>query len=428
MDSQFRHAAGSQPARRLLLLSPFAPRLDASMGGPLVIAQLIVALSRRERPALLYLRGPDEPPLDARVADACEFAIETPRRELPEAARSRRIRAFDAIRMACGTPSWVGLWHEVPFAMTLRSIVAAWQPDIVQAEFHVMGQYLADLGGCRAPAVLNHHEPGAAAARDRLAAGLMPGRVVPRLEVSAWQRYEWALARQVDAIVTFTERDREVVQAAGASARLRVIAPGTMLPEAACDPAGAQPPALLFFGNYLHAPNVDAALRLGTAIYPRVAVETPGVRLRLVGDRAPAALTSLASEHIAVPGRVPSLGPYLEEAAVVVVPIRIGGGMRVKVLEALGAGKAVVASPRALEGLDLVDGEQVLVAESDEDFVRTVGWLLRHIEERAALGKRARAWAEANLGWERAAAQYAALYDELLAAPGCSPRRSRCRE
>jgi glycosyltransferase involved in cell wall biosynthesis len=115
-----------------------------------------------------------------------------------------------------------------------------------------------------------------------------------------------------------------------------------------------------------------------------------------------------------VPGCVPSLTPYLNRAAVVVVPIRSGGGMRVKVLEALSAGKAVVASSRAVEGLDIVSGEHALLAESDEDFVRQVLWLLRHPEERGALARRARAWSVANLGWDRAASQYAALYDDLL--------------
>lgn len=397
----------------MLLLSPFAPRLDASMGGPRVIAQLIAALGERERVALLYLRDPKEPPLDEEVRAACEFAVETPR--LGHRRRGALWKAWKWPAAALrGVPSWVADWHETGFSAALRSIAAGWQPDVVQAEFHLMGQYLRALHSLRPVTVLNQHEPGMAAARDRRRLGLMPGWIVPALEQQAWRRYERAVARWVDAIVTFTERDRREMAAAAPGSAVHVIAPGAVLPEEPADPLGGHPPALLFFGNYLHAPNLDAALRLARDIYPPLREHVPGLRLWLVGDCVPQALSELASDRIGVPGCVPSLAPYLHAAAVVAVPIRSGGGVRVKVLEALGAGKAVVASNRAIEGLGVVPGEHVLLAESDDDFVRQVLWLIRHPEERVSLAHRARAWAVANLGWDKAAARYSALYDELL--------------
>ncbi len=154
-------------------------------------------------------------------------------------------------------------------------------------------------------------------------------------------------------------------------------------------------------------------MHLAHDIYPQLRAQVPDLCLWLPGDGAPAALLALANEQVHVPGRVASLQPYLDGAAVVVAPIRIGGGMRVKVLEALAAGKAVVASPRALEGLNLVDGEQVLSAQSDEDFVRRVLWLIGNPAERSRLAGRARQWAVEHLSWDRTAAKYSALYDEL---------------
>ncbi len=123
-----------------------------------------------------------------------------------------------------------------------------------------MAQYLPALGPARPPTVLNQHEPGAAAASDRSRLGLMPGRVAPWLEVRAWRKYEQSLARHVDAIVTFTERDREAMEALHPSGKLKVIALGAFVPHVPANPLGGQPPAILFFGNYLHAPNFDAAL------------------------------------------------------------------------------------------------------------------------------------------------------------------------
>lgn len=398
--------------RRLLVLSPFAPRLDASMGGPRVIAQMLTALACRERVALLYLRAADEPPLDEPVKAACEFAVETMRApdDLPGLQQCIR-SGLSALR---GTPGWVRGWTSPAFACTLNSLLAGWQPDIVQAEFHLMGQYLPRVPAGGPPTVLVEHEPGAAAAAERRRSRLMPGRVLPALEVRAWQLYERWLVRQADAVVAFTERDRCELRRLGCG-RVEVIAPGTCIPAQPANAAGEPPPNILFFGNYLHTPNVDAALRLARDIYPLLRAAIPDLRLVLPGDRPPAALHELAGGQIEAPGCVPDLKPYLDRAAVVVVPLRVGGGMRVKVLEAIAAGKAVVASGLALEGLDLVHGEQAICAETDAEFVAATLHLLRNPEERTALAARARAWATTHLSWERAATQYGALYDDLIA-------------
>jgi polysaccharide biosynthesis protein PslH len=136
----------------------------------------------------------------------------------------------------------------------------------------------------------------------------------------------------------------------------------------------------------------------------------PKLVLRLVGDSPP---RGLARDGVEVIGRVPDVTPYLDAAAVVVAPLSWGGGMRVKVLEALGAGKAVVATALAIEGLDLIDGEHVVLAETDEDFAAAIDALLANADLRAALAKRARAWAAANVATERSARAYEALYDSL---------------
>jgi glycosyltransferase involved in cell wall biosynthesis len=103
----------------------------------------------------------------------------------------------------------------------------------------------------------------------------------------------------------------------------------------------------------------------------------------------------------------------MNAAAVVAVPLRLGGGMRVKVLEALAHGKAVVASKRALEGLDVTDGVQVAMAETDDEFSAKIIELLESQSRRTTMARNAREWATANLGDERWVAEYEALYDTL---------------
>ena len=101
-------------------------------------------------------------------------------------------------------------------------------------------------------------------------------------------------------------------------------------------------------------------------------------------------MRELAGDDVVVTGRVQDVTPYLDRAAVVVAPLRLGGGTRVKVLEALAAGKAVVASPLAAEGITQCDGEHLLLAESDEEFADATTRLLDDPDARSALGRRAR--------------------------------------
>src|SRR2546422_10461962 len=105
----------------------------------------------------------------------------------------------------------------------------------------------------------------------------------------------------------------------------------------------------------------------------------------------------MATANVIVTGPVPDVTPYLDRTAIVVVPLRLGGGMRVKVLEALAAGKAMIASPLAVEGLAVVDGEHAVLAETDQQFCDAIVQLLADPARRAALAGSARAWACAHL-------------------------------
>jgi glycosyltransferase involved in cell wall biosynthesis len=151
------------------------------------------------------------------------------------------------------------------------------------------------------------------------------------------------------------------------------------------------------------------------SIAPRIRRQVPALRVMIVGAAPTVEMRAAASPEDHITGAVPSVTPYLNESAVVVLPIRLGGGMRVKLLEALAAGKAVVASPRAIAGLDFEAGMQLEVAETDDDFAAAVVALLADESRRVAIAGRARAWAAANLGWDVSVQRYDELYRSLLA-------------
>ena len=377
---------------KLLILSPFPPRLDASHGGARAIAGLLTRLAADHRVALLTLRAHDQPPTGPEVASACELVVEVERvvaRSSPSAAWRERQRLALVLRRA---PGWAVGFSVRAFALELERVVARWRPDVVQIEYVIMGQYARALGD--RPFVLVDHD-----ASDGL-----PGML----------RFRAATAKAADAVVTFTERDRAAVARLAPGTRVVRIPLAVDLPAASLDARG-NGRDVLFVGNFEHRPNVEAAIRLARGIFPRVAESVPSARLVLVGADPPKELRALASEKVVVTGHVADLDPLLDAAAVVAAPLASGGGMRVKVLEALAAGKAVIATPLALEGLDVSPGSQVVVAVDDRMFADEIVMLLRDGQRRVELGSAARAWAEANVDWRRSSEAYASLYSSLLA-------------
>jgi polysaccharide biosynthesis protein PslH len=405
---------GDRP-RKLLLLSPFSPRLDAPHGGGRVLAHLVRGLAEHHRLALIYLRAPDEPPLEQDLAERCEIVQEVGR-SLPGASAGERWRRRGRLlpSLLRGRPMWAADFWVPAFGAVVSRVAAEWQPDVVQVEFHVMAQYLSSLGTRLAPRVLTEHEPGIEAARDHFRRARGYEQLVRRLDLWAWERYERAILQQVDAVVAFTERDRRVLAALRPELRIDQIPLGVEVPANPLNPLGEPPPSVLFAGNYVHTPNADAARWLVEDIFPRVRAIHPSALLCLAGPGLPADVTAHAPDGVIVTGYVPSLVPWLDRAAAVVAPLRLGGGMRVKVLEALAAGKAVVATPLAAEGLAVSHGEQLLLADSSEAFAGALAELIGQPELRLGLGHRAHAWAGASLSWDRTVMAYNMLYESLL--------------
>ena len=398
--------------RRVLFLLPFPPQLRGRHGGSRAIAELLRELAGRHCISVMYLREASEDPIDPEIAALCDVvcAINRPLGRgcllLRLSRRVRRVRSLLA-----GVPIWAQAVEVPDFSEALRLFVEEWKPEVVQCEYLVMGQYLEALGACRAPRILVVHEPGEKSV-GRASRALSP--VLMRLDRLAWRKFERRLLRQVQAVVVFTEEDRESIERHGVTVPVETIGIGLALPERAADPSGVPPPTAVFVGNYDHRPNADAALRLLNGIWPSVSDSHPEAVLTLVGVNPPTELLAAATVGVQVTGFVSDVEPFLESAAVFVAPLREGGGMRVKVLEALAAGKAIVASPLALAGLDVEDGRQLLVAQTDEDFVRAISRVFDDEALRRALGESARMWALVNLAVEKSAEKFERLYERIL--------------
>jgi glycosyltransferase involved in cell wall biosynthesis len=390
---------------RLLMVVPFPIRLDGRHGGSRALAQLAAHLAARHTVALVVLRSDEEPGIDETLRQACALVEEVP---IPE-AKTIGARVLGRIRLRVallrGTPTWAAVRTAPGFRRRLEEVARAFRPDVVQLEYRIAGATLP-LSGCSAPTVLVEHDP--VGPSDRCS------WLRDRLERRAWRALGRAAFAAADAIVVFTERDRREVAELSQSTPVAHIPLGYELPDPPASPTGGDPPTILFVASFIHAPNVDAAVWLARDISPAVLQQVPAASVELVGSHPSPEIRALARPGVTVSGDVADPWPYLDRAAVVVAPLRQGGGMRVKVLEALAAGKAVVATPLALEGLEVRPGEQVLVAETAAEFASALVELLADVERRRAVAVAARQWAEEHLDVETQVRAYEALFERLL--------------
>ena len=179
-----------------------------------------------------------------------------------------------------------------------------------------------------------------------------------------------------------------------------------------------EPFRVVFFGLLSYAPNVDGVQYFVRDIWPAILKAFPEARLRVIGAAPPPQLTALADATIEFTGFVPDLRPELAAASLVVVPLRIGGGTRLKIVEAMAMGKAIVSTTLGAEGIEAVDGRDLMIADTPEAFASAVNRLLAEPGEAGALARAARRLAEARYAWSAAGRALEAFYFQLVSSRG----------
>jgi glycosyltransferase involved in cell wall biosynthesis len=173
---------------------------------------------------------------------------------------------------------------------------------------------------------------------------------------------------------------------------------------------------VIFFGLLSYAPNVDSVLHFIQDIWPRIAGVHPQARCKIIGGQAPASLLTLAGPRIELTGFVPDLRPHLAEAAVVVAPLRFGGGTRLKIVEAMAMGKAIVSTSLGAEGIEAVPGRDILIGDDPSSFADAVNRVLAEPSLALQIGEGARRLAVERYSWGGAARALEVFYRRLLKA------------
>ena len=279
------------------------------------------------------------------------------------------------------------------------------------------------------PSVLFQHNVESVLWRRQAAHEANPvKRLAFTLEAAKMVRYERATVRRFPHVIAVSEQDRqELMSMAGITdpSRAIVVPTGVDMDRYRATPgASARQPLVMFLGSMDWEANVDAVDYFCREIWPAVRASVPSARFRIVGRNPHPRVVKLAGDSVNVTGGVPSVVDHLHEAAVFVVPLRVGGGTRLKIFEAMAAGKAVVSTPVGAEGLDVHDGRDIILADTPSRFADAVIDLLRDPERRRRLEVAATEVA-ARYDWSVIARHFEAILTEIAAtsvARGFQPR------
>ena len=313
----------------------------------------------------------------------------------------------------------------------LRVAVPALQPaldrvlrttrfDIVNLEFSFLGDCdlrQAPAGERRPPVIVDSHNIDYDLARQYAQAD---ASLVRRLYAAA----NWRKLRR-EELSTYGAADGVYLCSAADERRLLGEIPGVrtaVIPNAAdvefYQPRPTDPPpdgrTVVYFGLLSYVPNIDGVTHFAKTIWPRIADAHPAARLKIVGRGPPPSLLALAGPRVELTGFVEDLRPHLAEAAALVVPLRLGGGTRLKIVEGMAMGKAIVSTTLGAEGIDAVAGRDLLIADEPAAFADAVNRLLADPDLADRVGRSARHLAVQRYAWSSAARSLENFYRQVL--------------
>ena len=235
-----------------------------------------------------------------------------------------------------------------------------------------------------------------------------------------WQKmraFEAKACKLYDSVIAVSREDREQMQQEYGLENVFDVPTG--VDTEYFRPSGkiaTRPHHLVFTGSMDWLPNEDGIRYFTEQIMPRIKQAVPDVTLTVVGRDPYPSLVELSKRDpsVTVTGRVDDVRPYMEEAAVYIVPLRIGGGTRLKIYEAMAMEKPVVSTTIGAEGLPVTDGGEIVLADTPESFAEAVVRLLERKDLSAEIGKQAAAKVREQFGWESVADSFAAICERAM--------------
>lgn len=318
----------------------------------------------------------------------------------------------------------VARFRSAAAAQRLDELLRATRYDVVQLESIYLAEYLPAIRRSSDAIVvlraLNLDHEIWERVRDQTPAGLR--RLYLGLQASRLRRYEMSHLDKFDAIVPITRRDAEAIDRAGCSRPAHVAPFGVFLEEYSPGSA-ARDRSVFHIGSLDWAPNQDAVRWLIEQIWPRVRKSVPDARLVVGGSAPPAWLHRAAAlRGVELSSNIADAKKFMTEHSVMVVPVRSGGGMRVKIIEGMALAKNIVSTSLGIEGIAAIDGRHLRIADDADSFATAIVELLTKTDD---LGANARRLVEERYDARRIAASLLDFYGSIVRAYSSSASRAK---
>lgn len=303
--------------------------------------------------------------------------------------------------------------ESAPMRALLQHLVQQQTFDIVHADQLNMASFAQATG---LPMVLDEHNAvwtifQRMAKQER---GLM--RLLLELEWRRLRRYEGQVCHEADAVMAVSAEDRAALLAAGAPEPITVIPIAVDVSGIQTVPRKPDANGILSMATMYWPPNIDGVMWFSREVLPLIRQEAPDAPFFIVGANPPAEVVALGEQpHVEVTGFVADPTSYLASSALLIVPLRAGGGMRVKILEALARGIPVVSTTIGAEGIDVKDGEHLLIADEPADFATAVLRVLRDRALADRLAKAGRSHVLTHYDWRMVCPKIESVYERALA-------------
>ena len=393
---------------KILFLSPTVP-FPLTDGGRIRVFNLLKQIAAKSDVTLLAL---ETQPTDAKgVTELQQLGIQV--HLVPNAPTLPRL-SFGTLLNAFlkRQPITVARYARPAYRQKFRELVATENFDLVHYEMFHTAQFRTDTD---LPGVLSQQNVDSAIWRRLCGETTHPFyKFVYWTQQLAFQRYERVLSPRFDAVACTSDIDAAVFQQHSAEDTIEIIPNGVEVTHYQPDFSSEAPAHLIYIGSMDWYPNEDAVAFFVDEVLPRIQEKIPEVQFSIVGGNPSVRVQKLAErEGVIVTGRVPEIKPYFAEATVFVVPLRIGSGTRLKILEALAMGKAIVSTSVGAEGLDLKDGEEIFIADEPIAFADAVTRLLTDLSLRRKIGENGRTRVERDYDWRSIGEKLHNLYESL---------------
>lgn len=380
---------------------------------------LIRELGTHANVHLLSFVHPDELPTEAALGDSrhellkfCKTVEYFPL--WAKASPAHKVAALAASTVSAAPFSAIA-HRSAAFERRVSELLHSTAIDLIHADTVALGQFVDHSR--RLPSVLTHHniESLLMQRRAEVETRWLARRFLQR-ETLKLAAYEAEASPRFDINVVMSHNDAAALRKLVPQARTAVV-PNGVDTEYFTPSSEDETPAMIYTGGMNMFANKDAVLYFLNEMWPRIVDQVPAARFFAIGQDPPGELREFAARdsRVMVTGKVKDIRPYVRQAAVYVVPLRVGGGTRLKVLDAMAMGKAIVSTSIGCEGIDVRDGEHVTMADTPAAFADVTVALLGDQQRRRALGRTARELVERQYAWSVIGGDLMNAYREAIA-------------